>query len=167
MANLRSGGLCPSDEKEIIDLRLGLLSDGNSDRSSSRCHPQGGCGSGATTRRSRAFPLGVFAARGENGRKQRSLRDHFRDEHIWRPARYSGRYRERAQSNENSHLYVHQHKRWLSGRDYRYRHRAYFYGAGKRDWRRSADPSDRRRPSGYREGEDNFILVCTHSGFRE
>src|SRR6266705_3316894 len=32
MANLRSGGLCPSDEKEIIDLRLGLLPDGNSDR---------------------------------------------------------------------------------------------------------------------------------------
>src|SRR5439155_21041 len=72
-----------------------------------RQHSQRRCRRGGVAWRSCAFAPGVFAPRGENGREQRSFRDHFRHEHIRWPTRYSGWHRERAQPNKNSYLHIH------------------------------------------------------------
>ena len=61
-------------------------------------------------RRSCTFVPRVFTTRSENRREQRSISDHIRHEHIQRTARYSHRYRECAQPNQNPDLHVHQHK---------------------------------------------------------
>ena len=95
-----------------------------------------------------------------------AISDHTRHEHIWRPARYSDRYRECAQSNQNPDLYVHQHKCRIRGFTYRYCHAPHLHGAGERNWRSCTNPLNRRRPSHYGKGENNFLLVRARPRFR-
>src|SRR5437867_3916503 len=68
---------------------------------------------------------------------------------------------------KNPELHVHQHKcrvRWFA---YRHCHTTHLHGAGERNWRRRTDPLQRRGFTRYREGEDDFVLVCAHPWFRD
>ena len=43
----------------------------------------------------------------------------------------------------------------------------HLHGTGERNWRSCTNPPNRRRPSHYGKGENDFVLVCAHPWFSD